>query len=223
MPPRKYVPRKRPTAALTNKRIAAVAKRTLLKQTETKKHQVEMIEYVINSLAAVPNHSLCSIGQGTGYAQRVGHKIKCTGFAIQGQVRQNNFTSGNQTLVRMVVIRFKNNNANPPADLLENDANNQPVSPDDLRSIYRRINMDSYEVLKDKTFILGGQNGNLPATKVFKMWIPFNREMRYDSTGTVAPNYNKVHVVAFARDAGNDNVAPNVDFSYCSSMYYKDI
>lgn len=209
---------------VSNRRIAAIAKRTMLRSAETKKHQVELIEYPLNGLAAVANQSICQISQGTGYAQRVGHQISTSGFAIQGQIRNNNYSTGAApSIVRLMVLRFKNNQANPSADLLENDANNQPVSPDDLRSLYRRINIDSYEVLASRFITVGGLDTNIGATKVFKMWIPYKKNLRYDSTATVDPNFNKVHVVAFARDTGNDNVAPNIEFSFCSTMYYKDM
>lgn len=220
MPARKNTKKK---STVSTKRIAAIAKRTLMKNVETKKHQVELIEQGLTSIASLANNSLCSIGQGSGYSQRVGHQISVSGFSIQGQVRQNGIGSNNQDIVRILVVRFKNNSANPANDLLENDANNQPVAPDDLRSLYRRVNMDSYEVLAEKRITLGGYMGNIAACKLFKMWVPYKKTLRYDSTATVAPNYNKVHVIAFARDSGNDNIAPNVEFSYCSTMYYKDV
>jgi len=224
MPVLRKFPRytKKTKTAATTKRIAAIAKRTFMKNMETKKHQVELIEQPLTSIASLASNSLCNIAQGTGYAQRVGHEISVSGFSIQGQVRQNGIGSNNQDIVRILVLRFKKSDANPAADLLENDANNQPVSPDDLRSLYRRVNMDSYEVLADKHITLGGYQGNIAACKIFKMWIPFRKTLRYDSTAAVAPNFNKVHVIAFARDSGNDNVAPNVEFSYVSNMYYKD-
>lgn len=221
MPVKRRVYRKKP---MTTRRIAAIAKRTIMKASETKKHQTEIIEYPLNAISALLNQPICQIPQGTGYAQRVGHQITTSGFSISGQIRNNNFMTGAAPLmVRLLVVRFKQNNANPFADLLENDANNQPVSPDDLRNLYRRINLDSYEVLTSRLMTVGGLDSNIPATRVFKLWIPFKKNLRYDSTATVDPTYNKVHVIALARDSGNDNVAPNVEVSFCSTMYYKDV
>lgn len=191
-----------------------------MKAAETKKHQVERIEVHLSNIASLEDQSLVSISQGTGFAQRIGHDVSSVGLSIQGQVFNNDFNL--QTIVRLMVIRIKNNQAVPAQDLLENDTNNQPVAPDDVRSLYRRINGDAYDVLASKYLTLHGGAASVNM-RVFKFWIPFRRKMEYDAPGTSEPTSNRIHLVAFARTGKNDNAHPNVELSYCSTFYYKDV
>lgn len=201
---------------MTTARVASIAKKAVMKASETKKHSVERIEEALSALGSIENQSLCNLAQGTGNINRIGHKVKSVGFEVRGHINNNTNSS---TIIRMLVVRFKNNQAVPGTDLIEIDSGNTAVTSNDVSALWRRINRDSYDVLKEKYITLDSAEKSF---KTFKFWVPFKKELTYETSSAVQPNHDRVHLVAFARSTGNDGLAPNCELHYISTFYFKD-
>jgi len=200
---------------MTPSKVATIAKRAVMKTVETKKHSTNRTETSF-SFATFVDDSLVNIGQGTGNSSRIGHKINSMGFDVRGHINTASGTA--RTIFKMMLIRFKNNDADPSLDLIE--SNTADISPlaEDVPALYRRINTDDYEVLRTKYVSV---NPDRPF-QMFKFWVPYKRSLTYNGGATQEPTHNRVHLVAFAREVGNDAVSPNVEFTYNATLYYKD-
>lgn len=208
--------RKKPLTTAQSKAVAVIAKKSVMKVTETKKHSVERIETGFSALGTFENQSLVNIAQGTGLPNRIGHKINPIGIEVRGHLNNNGSVA---TIMRMLVVRFKNNAADPPLDLIEIDAGNTPVTSNDVSALWRRINRDSYEVLAEKYITLDSAEKSF---KTFKFYIPYKKPMLYETSSAVQPTHDRIHLVAFARGTGNDGLAPNCELHYISTFYFKD-
>jgi len=224
-----YIPRKRrtttyakapgkPKGRLTASKVATIAKKVVKSQIETKKTSVENIEQSLSTLGDVENRSLISTALGDGQGGRDGHMLQPVGIDVRGHIK-NNTTS--PVIVKVMLVRIKNNEAQPLMDFLETNAGNVNLTSGDLSTMYRRVNTDSYQVLATRFMKIGVEEDNV---KLFKMWLPMHkyRKLIYEGTAESEPKYNRIHLIAFGRGTGNDGETFTYELSYNSTFYFKD-
>lgn len=211
---------KRPRT-MTAKNIATIAKRAFMKATETKKHSFEKSEVILSTNTGVSVENPIVLPGTSGQGGRVGHKINPVGLDIRGHVSSQNQSTS--TIVKVMVVRYKDMLANPVTDLLETNAGNVSVASNDISKMYRRINTDAFDVLSSKYLNLTPQTAGSNTTKMFRMWIPLKRlrQLIYEGAGATGPSYNDINIIVFGADAQNDTTL-QYELSYNCTFYYKD-
>lgn len=195
-------------------------KSTLMAVAETKKHYSEHVETAVDALSSGHSANLASLAQGAGVGQRVGHKVKCVGFAINWALHNN---TGNPMLFRIMIVRPRRHDASNTS-LLENNTGDAAVGSAGLRLLLSQPNREHFEILRDFTLKLGYGNSNGPQVRNGRVYIPYKRSMSWSSNATGEPDYNNVRLYAFCDQANNDTTGTQtVEFSYISCMYFKDI
>lgn len=202
---------------MTKAKVQAIAKQAVMKTAETKKHSLERIERTLNTLSGFEDQSLISTGQGTTYSERIGHKIQPVGVEVRGHINNNSSVA---CIARMLIVRFKNDAADPTSDLLETNAGDMGVSTLDVSALWRRVNKDAYTVLSDTTIRLDPAKNSF---RTFRKWIPIKKVLNYDSATFAEPSHDKVHLMCFVRGTGNDGVSADTELHYVSTFYYKDV
>lgn len=210
---------KKKPAPTTVKAVATkAAKAVVNKMVETKKHSVERIEVNLSTLGGFENQSLVSLASNTGHGSRIGHMVRPVGLDIRGHINAN---ATSTVIYKVLVVQFKNNAANPPDDLLETNTANVNITTDDVSTLYRRINTDSYRVLASKYLKIGVEDDQC---KMFRMWIPMSKfkAMVYEGSALAEPTQGRIHLVAFGRATGNDAAVQTQELHYVSTFYFKD-
>lgn len=204
-------------------RVAKIAKKAVMKVSETKKHSEEVIEQTINTNGGYYVNSLVPLPSGTGHGTRIGHKVNPIGIDIRGHCITN--LQSTSTLVKIMVVRVKDMQQGTTIqnNLLETNGGNVTIVSNDVSKLYRRINSDSYEVLGTKYLNLQVPATNVAAAKYFRMWIPLKkiRTLTYEGLASIVPRENDIAIVVFAGEAGNDT-GVNYELSYNSTFYFKD-
>lgn len=224
-----FVPRKRrtttyrkapgrPKGRLTKATVAKIAKTVVNKQIETKKISTERTEISLSTLGGVENQSIVDTATGDGHGNRDGHMLQPVGLDVRGHLKNN---STNPGIYKVLVVRIKNNEADPSLDFLETNVGNVDLTTADLSTIYRRVNTDSYQVLASRMLKIGIQEDNV---NMFRMWIDLRkaRKMIYEGVGPNEPKYNRIHLIAFGRGTGNDSENFTCELSYNATFYFKD-
>lgn len=224
MPATKTYARKRTTTTkgkMTATRVASIAKKVCMKKQETKKHSFEKVEQLLNTNSGVSIEAPLNIPSGTGMANRIGHKIMPIGLDLRGHLVAQ--VTQSAIIVRVMVVRIKDNLAQLPQDLLEINTNNVTCATNDVSKMYRRINSDSFEILKSKYINLAPLFDGGKTCKMFKMWIPLKKlgTLTYEGSTAVPPNKNDIAIIVYGADADNDNNFL-YELSYNSTFYYKD-
>lgn len=224
MPATKTYARKRTTTTkgkMTPTRVASIAKKVCMKKQETKKHSFEKTEQVLNTNSGVSIEGPLNIPSGTGMANRVGHKINPIGLDLRGHIVCQ--PSDSAIIARVMVVKIKDNLAQLPDDLLEINTNNVTAATNNVSKMYRRLNTDSFEILKSKYINLTPLFSGGKTCKMFKMWIPLKKlgTLTYEGSSAVPPNRNDIAIIVYAADADNDN-SFLYELSYNSTFYYKD-
>lgn len=205
---------------MSQAKVAAIAKKVVNKEIETKKRSHEVEETSISTFGGFHTSTgLLKLPQGAAHGQRQGHKIQPVGLDIRGHFCG---PSGNhQSYVKCMVIQVKNNQAALPGDLLETNSTNVDPAATDMTSMWRRINTDSFRVLKSKMLYMSDITSR---AKMFRFWIPLKSHyaLTYEGAGEVDPNFGRIYLVAWTRGAGNDAVANSIELTYNSTFYYKD-
>jgi len=206
---------------LTTRRVASIAKKAVMKVTETKKHSLEKTEVVLSTNGGVSVESPLQLATGSGHGTRIGHKVNPIGLDIRGHIF---VTGGVNMIAKVMVVRIKDYLATLPGELLETNSGNVTASSNDISKMYRRINADSFEVLSSKYITLVPNFTAGPQTKMFRMWIPLKklRTLTYEGTAATTPNRNDLAIIVYAADAANDSGGSNYELSYNSTFYYKD-
>lgn len=206
---------------LTTRRVATIAKRAVMKVSETKKHSFEITESVISTNTGSHIGSPVQLAATPGHGGRVGHKVNPIGLDIRGHLVAQPTTSA--IIVRVMVVRYKDNGANLNAELLETNGGNVGINTNDISKMYRRINSDSFEVMASKYVNLVPLFNGGKTCKMFKLWVPLKklRTLTYEGTAATTPRDNDLAIVVYGADADNDN-AFLYELSYNSTFYYKD-
>lgn len=201
-------------------RIRTIAKKAVMKATETKKHSNEVIEDPLNTNGGISVSQPLTLATGTGHGARIGHKVHPIGLDIRGHLLSNAQDFG--LFVKMMVVREKNNLASPTVDLLETNAGNVTPVTNDISKIYRRVNTDSYEVLYST--VISVPTEPYKRARFFRKWIPLRkfRTFTYDGSGAIEPAYNDIKIIFFGADAANDAKNIAYELSYVSTFYFKD-
>lgn len=211
--------RKSPT--VNSRSVAAMVKKATLKQAETKKYEYEQLERSVNTLTSPTlTFPLAQVPVGNQYSQRIGHEITGVGFSVRGHVTA---ASGRCQYVRIIAFRVKNNATNDITALLENNGGNMSAVGD-METMWRRVNTEAFEVLSTRMLKLSDINElSTDRTKMFKMWIPYKRTIRYDGSGTIDP-IQPIRLVVFSADANNDSSGGDAcELSFNSTFYFKDM
>lgn len=206
---------------MTAKKVASIAKKAVLKTTETKKRSDELqLEDLVNTNQGIVVSSPLTLGTGTGHGTRIGHKVSPIGIDIRGHIISNSADFG--LFVKFMVVREKNNLASPTVDLLETNAGNVSPTTNDISKLYRRVNTDSYEVLYST--IMNIPTEQYKRARLFRKWIPLRRfrTFTYDGSGAIEPAYNDIKIIVFGADAANDGKNIPFEVSYISTFYFKD-
>lgn len=224
-----YVPRKTrtttykkmpsaPRGRLTQKTVAAIAKKVVNKQIETKKLSTEVTEQALSTIGGVEDQSLVNTALGDGQGGRDGHMLQPVGIDVRGHVKNN---TTNPVIFKVCLVKIKNNEADPSTDFLETNAGNVSLTGNDLSTMYRRVNSDSYQILTSRMMKIGVEEDNV---KMFKMWLPMKkmRKLIYEGISSSEPKYNRIHLIAFGRGTGNDNENITLELTYNSTFYFKD-
>lgn len=206
---------------LTPRRVVSIAKRAVMKVSETKKHSLEKSEILLSTNNGYSYDSPLQLATGSGNGTRIGHKINPIGIDLRGHVF---VTNGASIIVRVMVVRRKDMLATIPGELLETNGGNVTIASNDISKMYRRINSDSFEVLASKYISMVPQFSGGPQSKMFKMWIPLKkiRTLIYEGTAANPPNMNDCSIVIWGADAANDSGGNNYEVSYNATFYYKD-
>jgi len=207
-----------PRGKMTASKVATIAKKVLNTQIETKKLSTERTEISLSTLGGVEIQSLVNTALGDGQGGRDGHMIQPVGLDIRGHLK-NNTTS--PVIFKVCAVLFKNNESEPDMDFLETNAGNVNITSDDLSTMYRRVNTDSYRVLGSRMLKVGVEEDNV---KMFKMWINMKkfRKMIYEGTASSEPKYNRIHLIAYGRGTANDSEVLTMELSYNATFYFKD-
>lgn len=225
-----FVPRKRRTTTyrkapgrakgrLTKAGVAAIAKRVVNKEIETKKRSQEVEETSISTLGGFHTSvGLLRLPAGSSHGQRNGHKIQPVGLDVRGHFHT---PVPNQIYVKCMILQVKNNSAAIPTDLLETNSTNVDPASSDMTSMWRRINTDSFRVLGTKMLYMSDITAK---SRMFKFWVPLKKHyaLTYEGSAEVDPNFGRIYLVAWARGAGNDGLSTTVELTYNSTFYFKD-
>lgn len=206
---------------VNSRSVAALVKKVTLKQAETKKYEFEQLERSINSLTSPTTvWGIAQVPVGNQYSQRIGHEITGVGFNIRGHVT---VASGRCQYVRIIAFRVKNAGTNNISELLENNGGNQ-TAVGDMETMWRRVNTEAFEVLGSRILKVGdSQEQSSDRTKMFKMWIPYKRAIRYDGSSTIDP-VQPIKFIVFNADANNDSSGgDSCEVSFNSTFYFKDM
>lgn len=201
--------------------LSKMIKKVTLKQAETKRYEYEQLERPINSLTSPTNDfPLAQVGVGTQYSQRIGHEITGVGFNIRGHVT---CAAGRSQYVRIIAYRVKDKSVNRITALLENNSGNQSAVGD-METMWRRVNTEAFEVLGTRILKVGdSQELSSDRTKMFKMWIPYKRNLRYDGSSVIDP-ISPIFLVVFNADSNNDSSGgDSCELSFNSTFYFKDM
>lgn len=212
---------KRKSSKITPKTVASIARKAVKKLAETKKHSLERTEIAINTNSGYDIQGPLQLPSNTGHGARIGHKVTPIGLDIRGHVV--NHEVGRSVLVKMMVVRIKDNLATLPGDLLETNSGNVSIASNDVSKLYRRINSDSFEVLASKFIALpGSQGSHFP--KFFRTWINMKkfRTLTYEGNAAADPLTNDIRIIFVGADPMND-VGSTFEVSYNSTFYFKDM
>lgn len=208
---------------MTTRRVASIAKKAVMKASETKKHSHENIEVTLNTNSGYHYDSLVELPSSTGQNGRIAHKVNPIGIDIRGHIITQSQSFA--TIAKVMVVRLKDYTASASLqnNLLETNAGNVTIASNDVSKMYRRINTDSYEVLASKYINLQVPANNVSATRMFKMWVPLKklRTLTYEGAALTAPRENDIAIVVYAADSGNDG-GVLYELSYVSTFYFKD-
>lgn len=205
---------------MTAQKVATIARKAVMKVSETKKISQQVSELNLNTNGGVATYGCVSLAEGTSQAERVGHKVHPIGIDIRGHIINN--VQNRPLIVKMMVVRQKDMLANQNTELLENNSGNQSITTNSIAKMYQRINSDSFEVLHTKYFTFQGEA--YKQFRIFKSWIPLKkiRTLHYEGSATAAPNYNDIFVVFFGADAENDAANITYELSFERNFYFKD-
>lgn len=207
---------------MTTKRVASIAKKAVMKASETKKHSLEVVETTLSTNGGIDVQYPLQLPGTSGQGGRVGHKVNPIGIDIRGHIITQ--AQGSATIARVMVVRLKDMAANPVTELLETNAGNVTASSNDISKMYRRLNTDSFEILSSKYINLTPNASGFNATRLFRMWVPLRkiRQLTYEGAAATNPNRNDVAIIVYAADAANDASNLLYEVSYNSTFYFKD-
>lgn len=215
--------KKKTPKTMTRTNLTNFVKKVALRQSETKKFEYTVNERQLTTLTSpTVVDQLTVVPQGNGYQQRVGHEILTTGFSIRGFV---NTVAPVQQFIRIMVLVRNDAQSNPIDDVLEdNTGNHSAATSGDVLKILRRVNTDKYKVLTDRVMKFGDGRAQqmYDDTKLFKIWIPYRKKLRFDAAQSVPPT-DEVFLLAWtSRSDADTTTGTRCELSFSSTLYYKD-
>lgn len=214
MPVRKY---RRRRAGVSDKRIKRVAKRTILRSTETKNHSeydVSPVELTSTELTAV---DLTNVGQGDGVSQRVGGSISPSSFFFRYNFYAK--TSGVGDTIRITLFRWRGESAPTYSDILQLDASAPAklvshVTNDKGKKPYFTILYDRIHSVPPYASTYTGQSQHITVR------IPASRlaKIKFDTSATTGPN----HIYLLAT-GGTISGTGATSLNYSSNLSFKDL
>lgn len=204
MPIRKMLASRKPRAYRRKasgfrKAVATIAKKTLMRQSETKTGWFQQ------STAFGSNGTLqavwSSVSQGDAQQNRDGDKIKALGVRIRGFIGQSGITAGteDQNAVRVIIASGK-----------------RPLTSGDFPTWNGAIDQEIFNLHGDYYI-------NFHTTKrlrYFQKYVKFNRDVLYQGA---AVNKNELYVFCVPNGGGNLQTTTGNTLTLSYQMYFKDL
>lgn len=205
---RKRAPRRAPSKQ-TDKRIRKVVKSELKKEIEMKYFDYQSTGNFGNTLVAT--HPLTGFVRGTGTSNFIGSSIKIHKIEIRGQLLG---VDTGYNVARMVIIQDGPVSGTPTTSTMFQNTTYPWYSP------FQADYMDTYRVLKDKTWVLGndGVTTSSYIPRQFKFTIKGKslRQVKFSSAGSYDAGAIWINFVS------DSVVAANPTWIYTSRVWYTD-
>lgn len=214
MPVRKYRRRK---PQISDKRIKRVAKRTILRNAETKYHaeyDLTPIELTSTELTAL---DLTNVAIGDLATERAGSLIQPTQFFFRYEF--NAKSSGVGDNIRVILFRWRGDSAPTFSDIMQ-------LSSTSVAKIFSHITNDKAK--KSKFTMLYDRHHEVPSyansfsgrSQTVTVRIPMSRlaKIKFDSAATTGTNH--IYLLAIGN---NSTGVTATNFNYVSNLSFKDI
>lgn len=216
---RKYKGRK---AALTKKQqsaVAAIAKKTVFKQAETKSYIAYRNMAPFDSAYAVLRLNW-PIANGTGDVAIIGEKMHLTNIRFRCNIYKTNLTNNVTRLCRLLVIRSKQNlgSGTSPTVITTTDVMRNPTNS---KVTLDHVDLHKVDLLYDKTLTIDKNvETGINLQRPFEFNIPINRDEYLDpSTGNL--KHGDYYIVYASYDGSLTSSPTGFDFTY--ALNFKDL
>lgn len=210
----------------SSSQMEAIAKRVMLKNTETKYLILNSTESTgmggtLNSPQT--SYGLNSLANGDEENQIDGLKVVGNMLDIRGSLQ----TAHQHAIYHKIFVLEYDKQSNPLNDLLEDNAGAFAPAAQDLSAIYARVNTKKYKVLATrilKTGTVSNTANDFSSSRLFHISVKTRGVFNYDESST-APTKRRIAMLMISRRADNDptNIPEPVEWSWNSKWYYKDV
>lgn len=219
MPQRKYTKK---TKQMNPQKVNWIVKKQLAKSSETKRYGIQQEEQSILSSSAGTVYNLSQIAQGDGNHSRDGNRVDCFGHNIKYILHNNGAVAG---YARVLIIACNDSDytANTDGWFMDGSGSTQAPVAERLRDVFLSPDTTQYKVLYDKTHRVAGLgDGTGIETVMKKQLIKRKLQMMYP-TNSGDSNDNNIRMLVFWRSADNDTTAQTLEFTYESTVFFKDL
>jgi hypothetical protein len=209
------LPSKRPTTTL--KTMRRVAKQTVLKMSEVKRHQntTGILPAILpDNISRLLISNCLNISQDDTGQGGTGRSVQCSGVSIKMQFRP---TSGHAPYFKLFVVESNPANINTTASIFEGLIGNAML--DNVKKEYKVL----------KTLVITPQlrspnssQGHIAPWQFRTAWIPLKKKITYKSDAMTTSINKSIAVYAVAYSEG---IATSLDIATCSvysTMYFRD-
>lgn len=214
---------KKSKKVLNPQKVSAMIRKQINKKLETKIFGESASEQSISSASAGTVFSTPSVvAQGNGMNQRIGSQIRPIGFLLDYILHNNSAVAG-YARVLVVTSNHGDYTANTDTWLAGTDSGGQAPVAERLTDVFFRPNKKQFnKVLYDKTHRIAGLGDGTGVETVHRRkLIKFNALLDIEPGETDAL-MNNVRMLVLFRSADSDTTASVVEFTYETTMYYKD-
>lgn len=209
---------------VTARKVSNMINRHLSKKSETKRFlQKAQESAVISSAASVVFTDLSQIAQGTTSGTRVGNIISPFGVHLSYILHNNSAVAG---YARVLLVKVPDGTFTAVNDNIFAATDGAGAAPiaERLTDVFEMVNKYKMEVLLDKTHRLAGLGDGTGIETVMRKGLMKLRSQKWSYLGSAAADNkdDNLRLYVIFRCADNDTTAATIEFSYQSTVYYKD-
>jgi len=171
---------------------------------------------------------LASIGRGDASGQRIGDRCFVTGVSVRCEINNSNTDVNGGGWMRFILTENKRPAENLDTALFApNDNYNFPTAfgaGASYRRVTQMVNQQKHNVLKDVRYRIKARTAdNSPNTTFVQFWVPINRWVQYNVSGTPALSMTPYFCLyAFCENNNNAAFTSALNISWFNRVSFKD-